>query len=43
MAVYVRNVQGIRVELTMAEVDPDEVTLDPSNPRVGFSMRQLGD
>jgi hypothetical protein len=41
MAVYVRNVQGVRVELTMAEVDPDEVRLDPSNPRVGFSMRQL--
>jgi len=41
MVVYVRNVQGARVELTMAEVDPDEVRLDPSNPRVGFSMRQL--
>src|SRR6266496_2838799 len=41
MATYVRNIQGVRVELTLTEVDPDEVTLDPTNPRVGFSMRQL--
>jgi hypothetical protein len=43
MAVYVRNIQGTRVELELVEIDPDEVRLDPTNPRVGFSMRQLGD
>lgn len=41
MATYSRNIQGRVVELTLTEVDPHEVTLDPSNPRVGFSMRQL--
>lgn len=41
MAVYVRNIQGQAVALTLIEVGPDEVTLDPTNPRVGFSMRQL--
>jgi hypothetical protein len=38
---YVRNVQGKPVGLTLIEVDPDGVRLDPTNPRVGFSMRQL--
>src|SRR4051812_4328614 len=43
MAVYSRNIQGVRIELALTEVDPDDVVLDPTNPRVGFSMRQLGD
>ena len=43
MAVYVRNIQGVLVELELVEIDPHEVKLDPTNPRVGFSMRQLGD
>src|SRR5882762_7341903 len=43
MAVYVRNIQGVRVELELVELDPHEVKLDPTNPRVGFSLRQLGD
>jgi hypothetical protein len=43
MATYVRNVQGHSVELTLTEVDPNSVRLDPTNPRVGFSMRQLGE
>jgi hypothetical protein len=41
MATYIRNIQGHSVELTLVELDPDEVALDPSNPRVSFSMRQL--
>jgi len=41
MASYTRNIQGIRVRLTLADVDPEQVKLDPTNPRVGFSMRQL--
>lgn len=41
MATYVRNIQGHPVELMLVEVDPHEVKLDPSNPRVSFSMRQL--
>lgn len=41
MANCVRNIQGHRIELTLVEVDPDAVTLDPTNPRIGFSMRQL--
>ena len=41
MATYIRNIQGHAVELTLVEVDPNEVRLDPSNPRVSFSMRQL--
>lgn len=40
-ASYTRNVQGVPVTLTLVEVDPDAVKLDPTNPRVGFSMRQL--
>jgi len=40
-ATYTRNIQGIAVTLTLVEVDPEEVKLDPTNPRVGFSMRQL--
>lgn len=41
MIAYVRNVQGHRVRLQLVEIDPDEVKLDPSNPRIGFSMKQL--
>jgi hypothetical protein len=41
MATYTRNIQGTPVELSLVEVDPNEVRLDPSNPRIGFSMRQL--
>lgn len=40
-ASYTRNVQGVPVTLTLVEVDPDQVVLDATNPRVGFSMRQL--
>lgn len=43
MAKYVRNIQGNKVELELIEIDPKDVVLDPTNPRVGFSMRQLGD
>ena len=39
--VYTRNIQGHRVRLELIEVDPDEVVLDPSNPRIGFSINQL--
>lgn len=41
MATYLRNIQGTPVELTLIEVSPDSVKLDPGNPRIGFSMRQL--
>jgi hypothetical protein len=41
MAKYTRNIQGVTVELELVEVDPDAVTLDPTNPRLGFSIRQL--
>ena len=41
MATYLRNIQGAPVELTLIEVSPDSVKLDPGNPRIGFSMRQL--
>ncbi len=41
MASYTRNIQGVPVTLTLIEVHPDDVRLDPTNPRVGFSMRQL--
>src|SRR5690349_12190253 len=43
MAKYVRNIQGTPIELELVEIDPDEVKLDPTNPRVGFSMRQLAE
>jgi hypothetical protein len=43
MVSYTRNIQGTAVPLTLVEIDPDKVTLDPKNPRVGFSMRQLDD
>jgi hypothetical protein len=43
MATYIRNVQGRPVELSLVEVDPQSVVLDPTNPRVGFSMRQLAE
>lgn len=38
---YTRNIQGQKVQLELVEVDPDDVKLDPSNPRIGFSMKQL--
>src|SRR6185295_8056177 len=41
MANYVRNIQGRAVSLSLVEVDPAAVTLDTTNPRVGFSMKQL--
>jgi hypothetical protein len=31
----------VPVQLRLIEVDPDRVKLDPTNPRVGFSMKQL--
>jgi len=40
-ASYTRNIQGTPVILSLVEVDPDCVQLDATNPRVGFSMRQL--
>lgn len=43
MVSYTRNVQGVAVPLTLVEVNPDGVKLDPTNPRVGFSMRQLSE
>src|SRR5262245_48993799 len=41
MAKYTRNIQGVAVDLELIEVDPDAVVLDVSNPRLGFSIRQL--
>ena len=41
MATYIRNIQGHPVELTLVDIDPQDVQLDASNPRVSFSMRQL--
>src|SRR3989441_4783903 len=41
MAKYTRNIQGAPVELELVEVDPDAVILDATNPRLGFSIRQL--
>ncbi|PBC10009.1 hypothetical protein [Mesorhizobium sp. WSM3859] len=40
--VYTRNIQGHSVRLDLIEIDPDEVILDASNPRIGFSISQLG-
>src|SRR5262245_40211003 len=39
---YTRNVQGRRVQMELVEVDPYQVRLDPTNPRIGFSIKQLG-
>jgi hypothetical protein len=41
MASYVRNIQGHAVTLTLTDIDPRAAKLDPTNPRLGFSMRQL--
>jgi hypothetical protein len=38
---YTRNIQGNRIRLELLEVDPNKLKLDPTNPRVGFSMNQL--
>ena len=43
MATYTRNIQGHPIELTLVEVNPYQVLLDPQNPRIGFSMRQLSE
>ena len=43
MASYSRNIQGYSVELTLIEANPFELRLDPENPRIGFSMRQLAE
>lgn len=43
MAKYIRNIQGHRVELELVEIDPNKLVLDPTNPRLGFSMRQLAE
>ena len=41
MAKYTRNIQGTPVEHELVEADPDAVILDSTNPRLGFSIRQL--
>jgi hypothetical protein len=41
IASYERNIQGKTVQLTLIEIDPNEVRLDSTNPRTSFSMRQL--
>jgi hypothetical protein len=43
MSRHVRNIQGTAIELSLVELDPNNVRLDPTNPRVGFSMRQLSE
>jgi hypothetical protein len=40
-ATITRNIQGHAVRLTLIDVEPESVKLDPTNPRVGFSMKQL--
>lgn len=40
-ATYVRNVQGQHVTLTLIDVDPTVVLLDPTNPRLRYSILQL--
>lgn len=41
MTSYTRNIQGHPVQLALADVSPVAVRLDPTNPRIGFSIRQL--
>ena len=43
MATYTRNIQGHAIALTLIEINPTQVVLDPQNPRIGFSMRQLSE
>jgi hypothetical protein len=43
VTLYNRNIQGYPVLLTLVEVDAEKVRLDPTNPRIGFSIRQLGE
>jgi hypothetical protein len=38
---YIRNIQGRQVPLVLLEVDPEDVKLDPENPRLRFSLQQL--
>jgi len=38
---YTRNIQGHDVRLQLIEADPGGLTLDSTNPRLGFSMKQL--
>ncbi len=40
---YLRNVQGRAVRLRLVEVDPDDIKLDPENPRLRYSMLQLAE
>ncbi len=40
---YTRNVQGTPVELTLTDVDPNEVGLDTTNPRLRYSIAQLAE
>src|SRR2546429_6497967 len=42
-ATITRNIQGHAVRLVLIEVEPEAVKLDPTNPRVGFSMKQLAE
>ena len=41
LAAYTRNVQGHSIELALVEVNPNDVLLDTSNPRLRFSILQL--
>ena len=43
VACYTRNIQGHSIRLSLIEVSPDEIQLDSTNPRIGFSMRQLNE
>ena len=38
---YIRNVQGQAIQLELVDVDPETVSLDPTNPRIRFAMEQL--
>jgi hypothetical protein len=43
MTTYTRNIQGHPIALKLIEIGPDQVILDSTNPRVGFSIAQLSD
>lgn len=40
---YTRNIQGASIRLELIEIDPDDVVLDATNPRIGFSISQLSE
>jgi hypothetical protein len=40
---YTRNIQGAAIKLELIEIDPDDVVLDATNPRIGFSISQLSE